>query len=283
MHIVTKILVIFGALFAVLLAALTVAFSTNADRLKEAVQNEQAKVILLEANLRSSEGTKAAELLAAQEQIKQATEARDQIKTQIAALQAERSKLQQNLSMAEMDKQGTKNQVDTLSAATRTSAQTLQSLTDEVNNLRSALVSASKRENELVDRLNDEEARRIVLEQGSRALQEQLQEAKIAIERVKSGVTDTKGEPFVDRSGPIVKARIRRVMPSPAGGELAEINEGSNLNLRPNQQLSIVRNGNFVATIVLVTVDSQASIGRIDKLGKDVTILPEDEVLSRVN
>ena len=121
-----------------------------------------------------------------------------------------------------------------------------------------------------------------MLEQTTRALREELADARTALDRVKSGVTDTaKGEAFVDRTGPIVQARVKKVMASPAGDELVEINEGSNARLRPNQKLSIIRDGKFIATLVLMQVEAQGSVGKVDKLGKTVTIMPEDMVLSR--
>ena len=284
MHIVTKILVVFGALFCVLLSALTIAFSTNADRLTEAYRVEREKNVVLNTSLSSAEGTKATERIIAENTIRQVTQDRDEIRRQIAELQANRARLEQELASAQLAEQGIKNQIEALTAAQNTGAQTMKNLTEEATSLRTALVAGSKRENELVDRLNDEESRRTVLEQTSRALQEQLQEAKVAIERFKSGVTDTaRNEPFVKLDGPIVQARIRKVMPSPAGGEIAEINEGSNLQLRPNQKLSIMRDGKFIATLVLMQVEAQASIGRIEKLGREVTVMPEDLVVSRFN
>ncbi|MGQ0628103.1 MAG: hypothetical protein ACT4PL_08395 [Phycisphaerales bacterium] len=282
MHIVTKILVIFGALFSVLLAALTIAFSTNADRLKEAVTIEQAKSLAFETNYKASEATKTAELSAAQERAMQAEKDREQMRQETSKLQAERATLLADLSTARLGEQGAQNKIDSLTAAMNTQAATVKNLTEEATNLRSAMVASSKRENELVDRLNDEQSRRTVLEQSMRALQEQLQEAKLAIDRAKQGESGASGGmPFV-ASGPIVKARITKIMPNPAGGELVEISEGSNVNLKANQQLTIVRNGQFIATVVLVQVEAQGAIGRVDKLGRDVMINTDDTVLSRL-
>lgn len=282
MHIVTKILVIFGALFSVLLAALTIAFSTNADRLKEDVLNSNAARIAWEAKVKEVEGSQAAVVTNYQDGMKKISDTKADLEKANVSLQSERATLLADKNNAELSAASSKNQFEALTAVAKTNATTLASLTEEVNALRTALVGASKRENELVDRLNDEEARRQVLEQTTRALREELTDARTALDRVKSGVTDTaKGEAFVDRTGPIVQARVKKVMASPAGDELVEINEGSNARLRTNQKLSIIRDGKFIATLVLMQVEAQGSVGRVDKLGKTVTIMPEDMVLSR--
>jgi len=281
-HIVTKILVIFGALFSVLLAALTIAFSTNADRLKEDVLNSNAARIAWEAKVKEVEGSQAAVVTNYQDGMKKISDTKADLEKANVSLQSERATLLADKNNAELSAASSKNQFEALTAVAKTNATTLASLTEEVNALRTALVGASKRENELVDRLNDEEARRQVLEQTTRALREELTDARTALDRVKSGVTDTaKGEAFVDRTGPIVQARVKKVMASPAGDELVEINEGSNARLRTNQKLSIIRDGKFIATLVLMQVEAQGSVGRVDKLGKTVTIMPEDMVLSR--
>lgn len=283
MHVVTKILLVFGAILSVLLASLTIAYSANADTLRDAVANE--------IRLRKvAEGELAAERTLVQDEkrtLVSAKEAADRkvadLERQITDLEQERSRLQSETVRARFDDQAEKNRLDNLTATASANAEMIKALNDELAALRQSQVQSARRETELIDRLNDLESQRQVLQQSTRALQEQLAEARLQLEQARTGGpgTGTANQPFV-ATGPLVQARVQEVRATPAGEELAVISEGASAGLRPNQKLSIIRGGQFIASLVIVSVDVQQAVGRVDKLGRTVTVQADDLVLSRL-
>ncbi|MFN0010619.1 MAG: hypothetical protein ACKVS8_03135 [Phycisphaerales bacterium] len=284
MHIVTKILIVFGAVLSVLLSALTIAYASNADAIAGAFRSEQTARLAAESERASGIALSQAEKASLQ-QAKETAEAEKAVLVrEVSQLQNERSQLITEVQNAKLADQSIKNQIANLTATAEANAAIIGTLNKEVGSLREAQVKGTRRETELVDRLNDLDGQRQVLEQSTRALQEQLAEARTALEQAKSGVSATAGtaQPFV-ASGPLVQARIRQTFKSPAGDDMAVISEGSNAGLKPNQKLSIVRGGQFVATLVITTTDLTQAVGRIDRLGRTVEIKPEDVVLSRLD
>lgn len=283
MHYLTKALIVFAALACVILSALTIAYTANADALRAAVTNERDARLAAEADRASSNAQQATELARLQEAVRLAEGQAAEFGRRVADLQNERSKLIADVEAARQSAAGSKNQIDNLTAANSANAAVLTALQSEVGTLRDAQVAASRRETELVDRLNDVEGQRQVLDQNVRALQEQLAEARLALEQAKTGTTTASGKEttFVS-TGPLVTARVKQLVKSPAGDDLAVISEGANAGLKPNQKLLIIRGKDFIANLVLVSVDQTQSIGRIDRLGRDVTVNTEDLVLSSI-
>ncbi len=285
MHIVTKILIVFGAVLSVLLSALTIAYSSNADAIVGAFRGEQTARLAAESERASGIALSQAEKASLQQAKETAEGEKAVLVREVSQLQNERSQLITEVQNAKLADQSIKNQIANLTATAEANSAIIGSLNKEVGSLREAQVKGTRRETELVDRLNDLDGQRQVLEQSTRALQEQLAEARTALEQAKSGVSTAAGaiqQPFV-ASGPLVQARVRQTFKSPAGDDMAVISEGSNAGLKPNQKLSIVRGGQFVATLVITTTDLTQSVGRIDRLGRTVDIKPEDIVLSRLD
>ncbi len=283
MHIVTKILIVFGAILSVLLAALTIPFTANAGALRLAVANEQAARLAAESERGSGLALAADEKAKLEDAVRSAEGQAGEAARRNAELQNERSKLIADVEIARQSAQGSKNQIDNLTAANSANAAVLAALQKEVSQLRDAQVQSSRRETELVDRLNDLEGQRQVLDQNTRALQEQLAEARLTLEQAKTGSTAAQGkdQPFIS-TGPLVTARVKQLFKSPAGDDLVIISEGANAGLKVNQKMLIIRGKDFVADLVIVTVDQTQAVGRIDRLGRTVEVMAEDLVLSSI-
>lgn len=282
MHIVTKILAVFGAILSVLLAALTISYSANADKITEAFRDEQNAKIAYQSAAQNQIADWNAEKARLQGQIDSAANEKASIEALMKTLQSDLANKSADLQKARLDDQSVKNTVDNLTATAKANAALIEALTKEIGELRNERIASTRRETELVDRLNDLESQRQVLEQNTRALQEQLAEAKLTLERVKSGNTTASDQPYT-YTGPLIQGRVLSVSASPAGGELAEISEGSNSGVKANMKFSIVREGKFIANVVMTTVDLGRSVGRIDKLGRTVEIRSGDIVLSRLD
>lgn len=284
MHIVTKILIVFAAVLALLLAALSIAFAANADALRSAYVAERDAKAAAQKDLGIER--------AAASQLKADAEAgKEPLKVQLAELEKQRNDLSAERAVIIGREKEAQSRVDTLqnqfnelTVTTQTQATLIKSLKDELDASRKSQLESAKQLAEVVERLNESERLRQVLDQTARSLREQLEETKLAAEAAKSGSSGaaaavSKG---VEPIGPRLSGRVTRVFKSPAGDELAAINLGSSVGLKVGQKLNIVREG-FVASLVLVNVDLNEAVGRIEKLGRDVQVQGEDLVLSRLD
>jgi hypothetical protein len=285
MHIVTKILAVFGAILSVLLAALTIAFAANADALRSAVQNEQTAKLAAQAEKQRIESE---QVLNNQSLVKARETAETTVasmKAQLDNLQSERTGLMAQLQEARLAKASNEDTATSLSATVKANQALIEALTKEISELRNERLTSARREAELVDRLNDLESNRQVLEQSTRALQEQLAEAKLTMERIKSGGTaaSASDQPYT-YTGPLIQGRVLSVSASPSGGQMAEISVGSSAGLKPNMKLNIMRDGRYVGNLIITNVDVPRAVGRIENMkGREVQVANGDTVLSRLD
>jgi len=293
-HIVTKILIVFGAVLSILLAALTISATASANRVRDDYK------LVTSARDRAIKDVQVAQAEAAEKRsalalAKDASESsRSGLDVEIKTLQQQRVELIGAKKEAELAADSAKNQIAGLGESAKVNAGLIKSLTDEVSSLRKAQFDAAKRETDLVDRLNDIESQKQVLEQTARALQEQLAEVRLALEQSKGGLSTggvntgsaslaTAAAMAVESAGPRVAARIVRLDKLPGGDDIAEINLGSAQGLRENQKLNIVRGDKFIAALILTRVDTQRAVGRIDRLGTKNEPAVDDLVLTRLN
>lgn len=291
MHVVTKILIVFGALLAILLAALSMAFAANAGTIRDSVAGEASSrmAAMSELNL---ERTKMSNEIA---RIKGEKEVADgQVKTltdQIKTLQEERNRLLAESSQAKLDAERARNLAAAKDGILQTNTKLIETLSGEANSLRTRGLDSAKREAELTERLSELESQNQVLTQNIRAIQEQLAEAKSSIKAAPAASSGSASAALpasvatsgVESFGPLVSARVRKVTRAENGEDLAFITVGSSSGIKTGQRLHIVRDGKFVASLVVTVVDAGEAAGRIDYLGRSVTVAENDMVLTRVN
>src|SRR5262249_53271655 len=155
-------------------------------------------------------------------------------------------------------------------AANQVQSELIKNMTGEVSKLRDDNVKAAKREIELVDRINDLTSQREVLEQNARALKEQLEETKLALQSAQQGGSAGaagRAEPR-ELAGPLVRAKVVEVVPSATGG-LVVISEGSNRGLKENTLMNVTRGSDqYIGSIILTRVEPTSAVGEI-RLTKD--------------
>lgn len=286
MHILTKVLVITAAVLSVFLAALTIAYSTNAERIVSQFQAERnlkvAAMGALDAT-KAQAGEEQGRLEANIEQLNRDLASRtsdfNRLEAAITTLQGEKAKV-------EADYQSLQAKIAELGETAKTQANLISSYRDEVTTLRKNELTYRQQALEMDDRLSDLESQREVLEQTNRALQEQLAEARAQQEQFAQGTVSSTGarssEPFIS-TGPLVAGRVDSVSKDTATGALlAKINLGSNDQIRENQKLFVGRGGEFVANVVVLKTDLKWSIARIDTLGRAVEVREGDQVLTRL-
>lgn len=278
MHIITKILVVFAAVLAVLLSALTVAFTYNAAMIVQENQRMSQQVASLSADIKARDGAFA---LARQEWDQE----RASLVSQKSALEADRTNAKSEAARLLADvKDGQtrsaslRSQIEQMSATQKTLALLIESYRSELTNLRDGQLRNAERETELADRINDLTGQLQVAQDNNRALQEQLAELQTAMSQDGAIAAAPGASP---RTTSVLEARVTRVTPdSGSGNTFAEIDAGSNDRIRTGMELNIVRDGRFLAKFVVTRVDLQKAIGRIDTLNRSVKIRSGDTVIS---
>jgi uncharacterized phage infection (PIP) family protein YhgE len=286
-HFLTKVLVVIGSLLSLFLAALTIAYSSNAETLRRAYEDEKAISAGLAANLKVAESRNSVALADALREAEQARAERSQLQNRISELMNQLAAAQSETKAAQVGRDQAIGQNNTLTETARANSALIAALTDELGKLRSALAEAAKRETELAGRINELDRERTVLQQETRAMREQLTEVRRALEQAQSGGVvagpGATGRPFEALSGPRIATRVKQVLPNPAGGELVVIGEGANSGVRENMLMTIIRGGDFIANLIITRVDANEAVGRVDKLGRNVTVQADDTVVSRLN
>lgn len=285
MHVLTKILVVFCAVLSLLLAALTMAFATNADRIRANFDSERALRLSSEAESRAQIAAAASAAATAEARLQASENDKTSLHESLSQLRSDATARRTELERAKADSDAIRNQTSQLNATAETQAGLIKSYREEVTRLRDELVTASKREIDLVDRINELTGQREVLEQNARALKEQLEETKLSLQSSSSGAGRLAGAAAVTEprefSGPLVRATVTEVTATETG-ELVTINEGSNRGLRENTLLHVIRGNDFVASVVLVRVEPGSSVGRVTLTAKGKNVLRDDVVLSRL-
>lgn len=285
MHVLTKILVVFCAVLSLLLAALTMAFATNADRIRANFDAERALRLSSEAEARAQIAAAASAAATAEARLQASENDKTSLHESLSQLRSEATARRTELERAKADADAIRNQTSQLNATAETQAALIKSYREEVTRLRDELVKSSKREIDLVDRINELTGQREVLEQNARALKEQLEETKLSLQSSAGGSGRMTGAAAVTEprefSGPLVRAMVTEVTTTETG-ELVTINEGSNRGLRENMLLHVIRGNDFVASIVLVRVEPGSSVGKVTLTRKGMNVLRDDVVLSRL-
>jgi len=281
-HTVTKVLVVFAAVLCVLLAALTMAYSANADKIVGDYRAETNRRVTAEAGASARQSEAAAERTKISEQAAGLANQVTTLQTTITQLQGERSQLQTEKRAAEGRADSIQNEIAQLGATNKTQALLIENYRNEVTKLRENELSWKKREIELADRINELESQREVLEGSVRALQEQLAEARRQIEQGGAAAAQANSngsrEPYTPTF--TVAGRVTRVQTDMAtGAPVATINIGSNNQVRENMKLAITRGDKFIANVVIRKVDLQWSLGEIDYLSQKGVSVQEGDVV----
>lgn len=278
MHAATKILVVFVALLSIFLSALTISYASNADAIVKSLRDAEAKARAAadEARLQIQQAsTERASLMADKEAL---SASKAGLEREVTTLSNERASLLaegERLRAASLGKEG---QITQLQTTNQTLSDLISAMRDEVVGLREDLLRGSRREIELADRINDLESQNEVLDQNVRALREQL----VAMQSQNAGGGGISQLGGLGQARPI-RGFVLETRPNPAGGMLAVIDVGSNNGVSMNQELNIVRGNEFLAKLIITRVEPQRAIGTINTLGRQVSVQPNDLVLSRLD
>ena len=280
MHVLTKVFVVAAAVLSVALAALTMAYATNAERIRGNYQEQVQLATAAEAALAAERARIADQRADFNARIESLNRDKADQLAQIQRLQSESTDLQIRLRDAQTARESVENKIAQLGETTRTQAELITAYRDEVTGLRENELRFRKEKLDLEDRVADLESQREVLEQTTRALQEQLADLRVTDAGASGAAPAARGAvQEVAYSGPPIQGRVQQVATDSArGGMLARVNLGSNDNIAPGMRLIVARNGDFVGHLVIVETDLQWSVGEFSDLGRGKQVRTGDEV-----
>lgn len=283
MHIVTKILVVIAAVMSILLAALTIAYSANADRITNQYTAMQAEAASAMTTLQEERTTHSVEVQSLQQQSDQLAQQIEGLQREKESLLRENNQLQASAKTAQTEAMTIQARIDQLSATAGMQASLIQNMYDEVGNLRDQELRSAQQEIQLTERINDLSGQLEVAVETNRALQERIVElqSQLADASVGGGAAVSAGRGGDRQAAARVpfQARVTNVARDPASGRLlAEIDAGSSDQLQAGARLMITRGSDFVANLRLTNVELNEATGAVDLLGRDVDVRAGDLV-----
>lgn len=275
MHVITKILVVFAAILSVLLSALTIAYSTNSQRVVAGYSAAKLEAETARTQLAAEKANQIAELGTRDTQITDLTNQLEDARADREQLKLDNGKLLAQTKVAEAAQMTVQARIDQLAAMSQMQASLIESMYQEVGRLRESELRYAQREIEFTDRFNDLTAQLEVARETNRALQEQL----VSVQ----GATKSTSPTAVGAARPAgseIRARVTNVRTDTSGALLAEINVGSSDRVSKDMKFMVTRGDQFIANLVVDRVDLNEAVGRIDTLNRPVTVLPGDVVKS---
>ncbi len=281
MHILTKFLVVFAAVLSIFLAALTIAYSANADRITASLSGAQADRAAAQAAMQNQStvfGNERGRFTDSIQQLARDIASRDAVTSE---LQAQNSSLLAQKNKAEAERQAISGKIAELGELAKTQASLITSYKEEVSNLRNGELKTRGEVLALEAKLSDLESLKEVQTSTIRALEEQLAELKLA---GGNGPTSPRGPDSLASStrGPLIQARIEQITQDTASKKsLAKINVGSNDQVQKNMKFMIVRGNQFLGNLIIEQTDLKWSVGRIDTLGSNVVVREGDQIMNK--
>lgn len=276
MHVLTKFLVILAAILAILLSGLAIALTGNIEAVRSEFKGLRAEAAAFSAAAANAEARagRARELheqdrASWTSQLSQLEQDRNSLEGEVKSLAAENKRLG-------LSQQAYESRIDQFVALTEQQIQLAESRQRELQLLRNKETDAARKEIELTDRINDLEGETEVQRETIRALQEELVASREG-DSYAGGSDSASG--FIRAPGTL-RARITDVRAGADGTLLVSIDAGSNDLLRERMKVNVVRNGDYLGSVVLQTVDLNESVGRVVlRRDSNIVLQPGDLVL----
>lgn len=284
MHPLTKVLVVLAALLSIALAAFTIAYTANAERLRGEFADARELARAAQEQTARDQSAHATERARLEQQVSDLGNHASGLQSSIADLQRDNARLLADVKNAEADRLSVQAKIDQLTATNQTLSALIAKYRDEVTTLRNNELQYARREIELSDRASDLAGQLEVAVENNRALQEQLVEIRDQLAGAKRGAASgvASGSETI-KATTAIRARITGVRKDATGALMVQIDQGTAGQLRQNMELSVVRGERFLAKVIVQTADVSESVGRIDFLGRPVVAIePGDMVISLV-
>ncbi|MEM1185281.1 MAG: hypothetical protein AAGI53_09805 [Planctomycetota bacterium] len=278
MHILTKVFVVLAAVLSLLLSALTVTYSVNAEQVRTAYLDAKRERDTAHIALTARVEMTAREKEALRREIESSEQTISDLRSDLAAIESANDTLRRDLNDARLEAEQVRAQITQFGVATDTQSTLIANYRAEVTRLRENELDFRDERLALEDRIADQASQLLVLDAQRRDLLERL------AERREEGDGTGTEEDRVVTLGLDIRGRVQQVSSDPASGNaVVQINLGSSDGLRRNAEMYVVRNGNtFVANIIIDSVDLQASTGRVTLTNDSLSVREGDAVFSRI-
>ncbi len=284
MHILTKVFVLFAAVLSIMMAALAISFSVNADRILADYDSALARAQSAEDGYQTYKGIQSqAHATLEEDKIRLQDElaSRD---SNTRRLEAANSELRIGMRQAESERVSITSKIAQLGVTTETQANIIADYKDELSRLRLAERNYLDEKIDLEKQLGDLESQVIVYEQVKRALQEQLEEVRRLVDNPGSSATFATSNTATEISGPPISGRIDEVRTDPNTGDLlVKINLGTNDRIANNSRMYVHRsNSTYLGELVVFRVDMNHAVARVAYTAPGQKIREGDQVLSKL-
>ena len=283
MHILTKVFILFASVLSIMMAALAISYSVNADRLTASYRDALAKADTAIADQSAQQAAHGQERAALEENL---NGLRDELASRDAdtrRLEAANSELRIALRQAEAGRESITSKIAQLGVTTETQARIIDEYKTELDRLRTAELSYRDEKIDLEKSLSDLESQVIVYEQVKRALQEQIEEMRIALNNPGGSNTGAGATTPTEIAGPLIRGSIDEVLNDPSSGDtLVKVNLGTNDRLRENTRLYIHRGNSYLGELVIFNVDLNHAVGRVAYTAANQSIRAGDQVMSKL-
>lgn len=272
MHGLTKVLVAFAAILAVVLATLTIAYTINADAVS--AQNRE-----LQAALQASEASRAKQSAEVEARAANADAAYallqqrfDALRSQVVELERQASEARAAQARAERDLAAARSEAQIAAGTVQTQANLISSVSSDNQTLLDSERRARREVIELTDRRNELESQVASLRETNR-----LQAEQLAL--LQRELADTQGERRGDAARFAASVQDVRVDPG-SRDTLVSLNIGREERIRPATRLYVIRDNQWIANLDVVDVDVNTSVARVATVASGQTVRRGDRVTS---
>jgi len=283
-HILTKVFVLFASVLSIAMAALAISYSVNADRITADYRDALARSTSAETAFSALKASQAQEKAALEDDIRSLTDELASRDADTRRLEASNSELRIALRQAEAARESITSKIAQLGVTTETQARIIDEYKSEMDRFRKAELAYRDEKIDLEKTLSDLESQVIVYEQVKRALQEQIEEMRIALNNPGGSNAANGVDTPTEIAGPLIRGSIDEVLNDPSSGDtLVKINLGSNDRLRENTRLYIHRGNNvYLGELVIFRVDLNHAVGRVAYTAANQSIRAGDQVMSKI-
>ncbi|MBL4591001.1 MAG: hypothetical protein JKY96_03475 [Phycisphaerales bacterium] len=288
MHILTKVFVLFAAVLSIMMAALAISYSVNADRVVADYRDAMARADSAVSALSAANASSAQQKLALDKNISSLEDELASRDADTRRLEASNSELRFRTRQAEVARESITFKIAQLGDAVKSQAQIINEYKDRITRLTTQELDTRDKMIDIEKTLSDLKSQVIVYEQVKRAREEQIEELRALVgAQANGGGANRPNAAFqapVEVAGPMIQGTIDRVQTDPASGELlVQINLGSNDRIRTNSRLYIHRNNDiYLGDLIVQSVDLNHAVARVSYSIPGQSIRVGDKVMSKL-
>lgn len=272
MHILTKLFVIVAAMLSVLLAGLSIAYTSNADALRQAIVTERVKAQEATAAANAATAGAGEELAQVRDVLDSVEEEKRGLLAEVNKLTSEKTQLAAEVKKLELASQGHDARIEEFTALVSAFLEQDSLRSTENQTLREKEIAYLRKEIELGERINELGSQLEVSQETNRTLQEQLSDMRDRLASLTSGGIGSAGALGTPRAPQGFRGTVTGVARDAAGKVLVSIDAGLNDRLARQMKLNIVRGGSWVGSITLENVNLNDAVGVIDLSNLDVRV-----------